>query len=241
MAPPETRTTLVTTKKTPPMTDINRTHPTTKVYRMLRHRMFTLLLAAAAAPLLSCTNNSTAPGTDDTRDPTDLRLLTAPYGTPTLARTQVSFYAVQGKASTAEIWYHARAGASDSSRFLVFKVGPASLASRPDGSAIAAGDSVLITLTVTDQSHFLVDFQPSGLKFAAADPPTMKLSFAACGEDLNYDGIVDSRDAAIQASLSVWRQEAPFQPWHKVSSTLLSAVKEVDAQLGGFTGYALMF
>ena len=78
------------------MTDINRTHPTTKVYRMLRHRMFTLLLAAAAAPLLSCTNNSTAPGTDDTRDPTDLRLLTAPYGTPTLARTQVSFYAVQG-------------------------------------------------------------------------------------------------------------------------------------------------
>ena len=45
----------------------------------------------------------------------------------------------------------------------------------------------------------------------------------------------------MQASLSVWRQEAPFQQWHKVSSTLLPSVKEVDAQLGGFTGYALMF
>jgi len=41
--------------------------------------------------------------------------------------------------------------------------------------------------------------------------------------------------------LSFWRQETPFQPWHKVSSTLVASVKEVNAQLGGFTGYALMF
>lgn len=221
------------------MSDPTRTHPT-KGYRMLRHRLIALLLTATTLSLLSCTD-STAPSNSDTRDPTDLRLLTTPYGTPPLARTSVSFYAVQGRATTAEIWYHAKPGASDSSRFLVFQVGAGSLVSRPDGTPIAMGDSVLITLTVTDQSHFLVDFQPSGLKFSASDQPTMKLSFAACGEDLNYDGVVDSRDAAIQASLSIWRQESPFQPWHKVSSTMLPAVKEVDAQLGGFTGYALMF
>jgi hypothetical protein len=100
---------------------------------------------------------------------------------------------------------------------------------------------VLITLTVTDQTHFIVDFQPSGLKFSASDEPTLKISFAACGEDLNYDGVADARDQAIMDGLSFWRQESPFQQWHKISSTLVASVKEVNAQLGGFTGYALMW
>jgi hypothetical protein len=207
---------------------------------MLRHRLFTVLLAVVAMPLFSCTD-STSPDPSDTRDPNDLRLLSVPYGTPSLAKTQVSFYAVQGRAGGVDIWYHAKPGTTDSTTFLEFRVGPSSLATRPDGSTIAAGDSVLITVTVTDQSHFLVDFQPSGLKFSATDQPTLKISFAACGEDLNYDHVVDAKDQEIMNSLSFWRQEMPFQPWHKVSSTLEATVKEVDAQLGGFTGYALMF
>jgi len=221
------------------MSDFIRSH-LTKDFRMLRHRLLTLLLAVVAMPLLSC-SDSTVPQPDDTRDPSDLRLLSAPYGTPALARTQVSFYAVQGRASGADIWYHARPGSTDSTTFLEFRVGPASLATRPDGSTIAAGDSVLITVTVTDQSHFLVDFQPSGLKFSAADQPKLKISFAACGEDLNYDHVVDAKDQQIMNSLSFWRQELPFQPWHKVSSTLSAAVKVVNAPIGGFTGYALMW
>jgi hypothetical protein len=100
---------------------------------------------------------------------------------------------------------------------------------------------VLITVTVTDPTHFIVEFQPSGLRFSANDLPTLKISFAACGDDLNYDGKVDATDAAMQASLSVWRQESPFQPWTRVTSTVTSSVKDVDARLGGFTGYALMW
>ena len=222
------------------MIDIIRSHPRTKVYRMLRHRLFILLLAAVAVPLLSCTD-STSPDTSDTRDPSDLRLLSVPYGTPSLAKTQVSFYAVQGKAGGVDIWYHARPGRTDSTTFLQFRVGPASLATRPDGTAIAAGDSVLITVTVTDQSHFLVDFQPSGLRFSSSDQPTLKISFAACGDDLNYDGVVDAKDQAIMDSLSFWRQETPFQPWTKVSSSVAQSTKDVNAQLGGFTGYAIEF
>jgi hypothetical protein len=199
-----------------------------------------LLAAVAVLAVLSCTN-STAPDSTDTRAANDLRLLSTPFGTPPLATTQVSFYAVKGTAVEADVWYRARPGRTDSTKFLEFHVGATSLVNRPDGSAIAAGDSVLITLTVTDQSHFLIDFQPSGLVFSASDQPTLKLSFAACGDDLNYDGVVDARDASMEANLSVWRQESPFQPWHRVSSTLVAAVKEVDASLGGFTGYALMF
>jgi hypothetical protein len=207
---------------------------------MLHHRLTSLCLAAVALSVLSCTD-STSPGSSDTRDPTDLRLLTAPYGTPLLAKTQVSFYAVQGKAGGVDVWYHAKPGALDSLKFLEFRLGASSLATRPDGSAIAAGDSVLITLTVTDQTHFIIDFQPSGLKFSASDQPTLKLSFAACGEDLNYDGVVDSYDQTIMANLSFWRQESPFQPWAKVSSTVQQNIKQVSAQLGGFTGYALEY
>lgn len=221
------------------MSELNPTHPM-KGYRMLRQRLLPMLLAAMALPLLSCTD-STVPSNSDTRDPTDLRLLTTPYGTPPLARTSVSFYAVQGKATSAQIWYHARPGRTDSTTFLEFHVGAGSLATRPDGSTIAAGDSVLITVTVTDQSHFLVDFQPSGLKFAAADQPTLRISFAACGDDLNYDGVVDAKDQAIMDALSFWRQESPFQPWKRVSSTVVQTTKDVNAQLGGFTGYAVEF
>ena len=221
------------------MTESNRTHPM-KGYRMLRHRLVVLLLSAMALPLLSCTD-STVPNGVDTRDPTDLRLLSAPYGTPPLARTSLSFYAIKGKPATAEIWYRAKPGASDSSRFLVFQVGAGSLVNHPDGTPITAGDSVQITVTVTDQSHFVVDFQPSGLRFSAADQPTLTISFAACGEDLNYDRVVDAKDQAIMDALSFWRQESPFQPWSKVPSAVVQSVKEVNAQLGGFTGYAVEF
>jgi len=208
---------------------------------MLRHRLSSLLLAAVALSALSCSDSTTAPDPGDTRDANDLRLLSAPYGTPALAKTQVSFYAVQGRAGGVDIWYHAKPGATDSLKFLEFRVGAGSLATRPDGSTIATGDSVLITLTVTDQTHFIIDFQPSGLRFSASDQPTLTVSFAACGDDLNYDGVVDSYDQTIMTNLSFWRQESPFQPWSKVSSAVQQTVKQVSAQLGGFTGYALEY
>jgi hypothetical protein len=196
--------------------------------------------AAAAFILFAGCRDSTAPD-PVTRAATDLRLLTVPSSAPSLAETEVSFYAVNGKTGGADIWYHAAPGRTDSLKFLEFRVGTASLDKRPDGSTIAIGDSVLITLTVTDPTHFRLDFQPSGLTFSASDQPTLKLSFAACGADLNYDGKVDAADQAIMDALSFWRQEAPFQPWFKLGSIVKQDVREVDAQLLGFTGYALMY
>ena len=203
-------------------------------------RSVTALAVATLAALLSCTD-ATAPDGVNERAPTDLRLLAAPYDTPPLVTTQTSFYAVKGKVSGTDIWYRPRAGQTDSAKFLEFRLGTASLDRRPDGTLIPAGDSVLITLKVTDPTHFIIDLQPSGLTFAANDQPRLKISFAACGDDLNYDGRVDAADAGMMTSLSVWRQEAPFQSWFKVSSTVTTTVREVDTRLGGFTGYALMY
>ena len=198
-----------------------------------------LALAAVTAGL-ACVE-STAPNAVDERAATDLRLLAAPHGTPPLANGQVSFYAVKGRSTGADVWYRPAAGRADSAKYLEFRVGSNALDRRPDGSAIATGDSVLITLTVTDPTHFIVEFQPTGLKFSDADQPTLKISFAACGDDLNYDGRIDADDATMLGSLAMWRQEAPFQPWFRISSSVRATEKEVNATLSGFTSYAMMY
>ena len=212
-----------------------------KGFRMsLRHLPVAALAIAGFAALLSC-SDATAPDGVNERAPTDLRLLSAPHGTPPLATSQVSFWAVKGKLSGTDIWYQPRPGEADSAKFLEFRLGTGSLDRRPDGSTIAVGDSVLITLTVTDPTHFIIDLQPSGLMFSGSDQPRLRVSFAACGDDLNYDKQIDATDAAMLASLSMWRQEAPFQSWFRMTSTVEPTVKEVDTRLGGFTGYALMW
>jgi hypothetical protein len=223
------------------MPDAPTIHTPMKGFRMsLRRLPATALAAAAFAALLSC-SDSTAPDGVNEREPTDLRLLSAPHGTPPLVTNQSTFWAVKGRVSGTDIWYRPRPGEADSAKFLEFRLGTASLDRRPDGSTIAVGDSVLITLTVVDPSHFIIDLQPSGLMFSGSDQPRLRVSFAACGDDLNYDKQIDATDAAMLASLSMWRQEAPFQSWFKMTSTVSTTEKEVDTRLGGFTGYALMW
>jgi hypothetical protein len=203
-------------------------------FSQLTHRALALLALTAG---LSCTD-TTGP---EIRSESDLHLLHVSSGSPTLAATQMSFYAVKGRAGGADLWYHAAPGRTDSLKFVEFRMGPSSLESRPDGSAIASGDSVLITLTVSDPSHLVITYEPSGLRFSGNDQPTLKMFWVACGEDLNYDGKVDAADTALVQKFSIWRQETAGQPWLKLSSVVTGATKEVDTQIGGFTGYALAY
>jgi hypothetical protein len=203
-------------------------------------RRLLVLAATTLAATASC-SDSTGPDADAERDATDLRLLAAPHTAPPLATTTASFYAVKGKSTGVDIWYRPAAGRSDSAKYLEFRVGSNSLDRRPDGTAIATGDSVLITLTVTDPTHFVIEFQPTGLKFSDGDQPKLKMSFAACGDDLNYDGKVDGTDAMMLSSLAMWRQEGPFQPWFKIPSSVAASLREVNSTLPGFSGYAMMY
>jgi hypothetical protein len=196
-----------------------------------------LLLVAAVAGALSCSDTSSGTGPASPGP----RLLTASSSYPALATTQVSFWAVKGRNAGADIWYRPRSGQSDSTKFVEFRMGGASLDRRPDGSVIAQGDSVLITLTVSDPTHLIVNYQPSGLQFSATDQPTLKMYYVACGDDLNYDGVVDATDDQIQSQLRIWRQEAPELPWTVMSGSVVKSLKEVDAKLSGFTGYAISY
>jgi hypothetical protein len=221
------------------------THEPTELYRhsptqgysmrpsVLRTALFAVILA-----IVACSETVTAP---DERDPSDVRLLHVTYDYPSLATTTVSFWAVKGRASNADLWYHARPGARDSSRLVQFRVGANALDRRPDGTTIAAGDSVLITLTANDPAHMMVQFQPSGLRFSASDQPSLTIFWTACGDDVNYDGKVDGSDDVIVNQLGIWRQETPGAKWQRTSSLTVRSNHEIDTSLPGFTGYAIMF
>ncbi len=197
------------------------------------------LACVAAFVVFGCSASDTiAP---DQRAVDGLRLLTVAADAPPLATTATSFYAVRGQNAGVDIWYRAKPGRSDSTKFLEFRLAGSSLDLRPDGTAFANGDSVLITLTVTDATHLIVDFQPSGLRFSTKDPAQLKMFFTQCGDDLDGNGKVDSGDDAIQQQLSVWRQESVSAPWFKVSSVVVKNNKEIDANIGGFTGYAAAY
>jgi hypothetical protein len=170
-----------------------------------------------------------------------LNLLTLPANAPPLAAPSVSFYAVKGKNAGADIWYRPAAGQRDSTKFLEFRLGGATLDRRPDGTFFANGDSVRITVTVTDPTHLIVQFQPSGLTFSSKDPARLRIFFGECGDDLDHNGRVDSSDRDVEQRLSIWRQEAVGLPWLKVASAVVDDSKRVDADLSGFTGYALAY
>jgi hypothetical protein len=198
------------------------------------------VVAAALLTLSSC-HDSPVESPADGRALADLHLLHVTYDYPQLATREVSFWAVKGRASGGDLWYHARAGASDSAKFVEFRLAAGALDKRPDGTAIAMGDSVLITLTATDASHMRIAFQPSGLHFVSGSLPTLKIFWVACGDDVNYDGAVDAADDAIISQFGIWRQETDGAPWFHLSSAVVKGSKETDTQLEGFSGYILAY
>jgi hypothetical protein len=198
------------------------------------------LAAGALFTLAGCSSASDSLAPEE-RTEGQLQLLTATNDAPPLATSSMSFYAVKGKNADADIWYRPRAGQRDSTKFLEFRIGGNTLDRRPDGSAIADGDSVRITVTVKDPAHFVLEFQPSGLTFSSKDPARLRMFFGEVGNDVDHNGRVDSDDDDVEQKLSIWRQEQPGLPWFKIASAVVKDAKRVDADLAGFTGYALAY
>jgi hypothetical protein len=189
-----------------------------------------LLLIVAIA----CNGDSTGPLTIE-KTTNDLHFLRLSAAAPSLQSTVVSFYAKKG--SDREI----RVRFTNGEDYLRFRVFANSLLQRPDGSAFAAGDSILITITITDPTKLSADFQPSGLKFSPTNPARLQFEFGEADKDLNDDGVVNATDAALIPQISTWKQDAANAPWLKVNSVVEIELNEVQADILGFTGYALAY
>lgn len=197
-------------------------------------KLSTWIGAIALAALAACGGDSTGPR-QITKTTSDLHFLRLSATAPQLQSTVVSFFAVKGQDSEIRVRF------KNGEDFLRFRVFANSLLQRPDGSAIANGDSVLITITITDPTKLQAEFQPAGLKFSPSNPARLQFEFGEADKDLNEDGVVNATDTSLIPQISTWRQEVAGGEWVKVGSIVEIEINEVQADILAFTGYALAY
>ena len=100
---------------------------------------------------------------------------------------------------------------------------------------------MLITVSVIDLANLIVDFQPSGLRFRADEPARLKFKFAETDDDLDEDGDVDAEDQLHETELAIWKRESVGDPWVRLSSNLEVELDQIEADILGFTNYAIAY
>lgn len=204
---------------------------------MLSRIRQSLALILFAASLASC-GDSTAPAGKQTDELRFLRL--APDAPPLVTQT-VSFMAKTSEDREVRMFFRPRPGESDSSEFLRFRVDAGTLSRRPDGSAFAANDSILITITMIGGTDLIFDFQPSGIRFNTLRPARLKIRYENADHDFDEDGDEDDVDLSLEGTFDIWRQETGTQPWFPLGTIRHLEIDEVEADIYGFTNHALAY
>lgn len=110
---------------------------------------------------------------------------------------------------------------------------------RPDGSEIAVGDSVFITVYV-DPTDLVVYLLPHGLQFGDTDLNTLQMWYDGADPDLNTDGLVNTADAYIERELlGMWHQATAGAPWTLLQSEQSHSEDWFWTRLWHFSGYAV--
>ena len=196
---------------------------------------FGVLLFAAA--LASC-GESTSP---EGKQTDELRFLRLDPTAPPLVTQRDSFYARVGEDRELRMFFRPRPLENDSTEFLRFRVDAGALSRRPDGSSFAVNDSILITITITDLSRLILDFQPSGLRFNTQRPAQLKIRYENADHDFDEDGDEDESDLRLEGTFNIWRRENATQPWFPLGSIRHLEIDEVEADIFGFTNHALAY
>lgn len=192
--------------------------------------------ALAVAALLAGCGGSTTPG--GTTTPTILPIAASVQ----LDASSVSFYAYTDEDAQAII--NIRQPGGQLKKFVKFKVPSGALTRRVDGTAFAPGvhDSLLITITLADPTKVDLDFQPSGLVFAAGKPAELEMEYkVVTGGDYNDDGKDDGEDTAVEQLIAVWKKETATDPFVKQGSSRDGDLGECDLEVAGFTRFALAY
>jgi hypothetical protein len=140
----------------------------------------------------------------------------------TAAQKSGSFWAVKGQDREIALTY-----SDDGAAFVRFQVGAASLHTRPDGSAFATGDSVLISVTVDGTGRMKYTFEPSGLQFDPAAPARLTMDYSRAD--------LVSRLLGLPV---IYRRDAATSPW--IATLTLNLLDNTAAtDVDHFTDFAI--
>lgn len=206
-----------------------------RVTRTLSH----LMLLALAGLGVSC-SDSTGPG-GTTKPAADLSIVDLAQNSPPLFNPADSFYAKRGEDREVRIFFQDPENGGQGEEYLRLRVDAQSLLARPDGTPFLEGDSILIHVQVVDPTLLLFELQPSGLRFSATSPARLKIHYDQANDDFNDDGRVDGEDQSIETTLGIWRQETPSDPFVRLGAAVVTDLKEIEADLLGFSRYALAY
>ena len=207
----------------------------------IRFRFRVPAVALAVALAIGCSSDTTSPNAPGSeRPPADLSVVHLSSTAPPLEESTVSFWAVKGVSAEQKLYFQDSQG-QRGDEYMSLKLEDQSLSLRPDGSAIAEGDSVLITITVEDPALLLFSLEPTGLKFNTTAPAELKIRYSNADDDLNEDGSVDEEDEHIETILGIWRQEHPGDPFVRLGSVKVEDQQELEAKLTGFSRYAIAY
>lgn len=204
---------------------------------MRRARAFLLVLAAVAA---GC-SDAGGPDTGGVKPPGELTIIRLPAGSPPIWNPVDSFYARKGTDREIRIYFTNSDGTGPDHEYLRFRVDAPSLLARPDGTLFQVGDSILITVRVTDPELIQFEFEPAGLTFSPSAPAELKIEYGETEGDLDDDGDVDADDDTIEQVMAIWRQEQPGQSYVKIGSVKFEELEEIEADILGFTRYAIAY
>jgi hypothetical protein len=159
---------------------------------------------------------------------------------PAFFNAEATIWAKPGRDSEAIIYFQ-EAGGGRGESFAKFRVRPQSLRAFPDGRPFGASDSVLITMRIPDLTKALVELLPSGLLFQANRPAELKLEFVHTDRDLNDDGVVNGQDAAVEQLFAIWQQEILNGPFVKLATVRVESIRELKADILGFSRLAIAY
>jgi hypothetical protein len=198
-----------------------------KILSILGSRGVSALVAALlVVSLVGCSDSNSSEPVIKPEE--ELEFVPVRATAPPLETTDTSFWAVKGEERELGIRFQGQGGPGTGSKFLEFKVPDNSLLRYPNGTLFQEGDSVEIRVTV-DPGLYVVDFEPSGLRFNPSDPAELELDYGEAEDDyLVREGEFDA-----------WRQEISNQPWELIESVQVEELDEVEILLLGFTRYAL--
>ena len=184
-------------------------------------------VALGIAAVIGACSDSTGP---TSRNPAELTIVQLASTAPPLLSTSVTFTACRGSNAEGRLFFDNGSG-GEGAEFARLRIGSNSLLRRPEGTTFGQDECVEVTMSVPDPTRLEIALEPTGLVFSNDDPAELRLDY----------GEAEGITADIEAQLAIWRQEAPGQPYVRLGTVVFDDLDEAEADLFGFSRYALSY